>query len=67
MESSKIIDLTQFVEREEVDPVYLDAPYYVYPDGKLAVEAFRVIGQAMAAKGLSGIGKVTLSSRDAWC
>jgi Ku protein len=51
VESSKIIDLTQFVDREEVDPVYLDAPYYVYPDGKLAVEAFRVIGQAMAAKG----------------
>jgi DNA end-binding protein Ku len=64
VESSKIIDLTQFVDREEVDPVYLDAPYYVYPDGKLAVEAFRVIGQAMAAKGLSGIGKVTLSSRE---
>ncbi len=57
VESSKIIDLTQFVGREEVDPVYLDAPYYVYPDGKLAVEAFRVIGQAMAAKGLSGIAR----------
>ena len=37
IESSKIIDLTQFVDREEVDPVCLDAPYYVYPDGKLAV------------------------------
>jgi DNA end-binding protein Ku len=64
VESSKVIDLTRFVDREEVDPVYLDAPYYIYPDGKLAVEAFRVIGQAMAAKGLSGIGKVTLSSRE---
>jgi non-homologous end joining protein Ku len=37
VESSKIIELTEFVERDEVDPVYLDAPYYVYPDGKLAV------------------------------
>jgi DNA end-binding protein Ku len=64
VESSKIIDLTRFVEGEEVDPVYLDAPYYVYPDGELAVEAFRVIGQAMAAKGLSGLGKVTLASRE---
>jgi DNA end-binding protein Ku len=64
VESSKVIDLTRFVDREEVDPVSLDAPYYVYPDGKLAVEAFRVIGQAMAAKGLSGIGKVTLASRE---
>jgi DNA end-binding protein Ku len=32
-------------------------------DGELAVEAFRVIGQAMAAKGLSGLSKVTLASR----
>jgi DNA end-binding protein Ku len=64
VESSKIIELTRFVDRGEVDPVYLDAPYYVYPDGKIAVEAFQVIGQAMAAKGLSGLGKVTLASRE---
>jgi DNA end-binding protein Ku len=64
VESSKVIDLTRFVDRDEVDPVYLDAPYYVHPDGKIAVEAFQVIGQAMAAKGLSGLGKVTLASRE---
>jgi DNA end-binding protein Ku len=64
VESSKIIDLTQFVDRDEVDPVYLDSPYYVYPDGELAAEAFQVIGQAMAAKGLVGLGKVTMSGRE---
>jgi DNA end-binding protein Ku len=64
IESSKIIDLTQFVSREEVDPVYLDTPYYLYPDGKLAAETFGVIGEAMEAKGLVGIGRVTLSSRE---
>ena len=42
VESSKVIELTRFVGRDEVDPVYLDAPYYVYPDGKIAVEAFQV-------------------------
>ena len=50
--------------REEVDPVYLDAPYYVYPDGELAAEAFQVIGEALAAKGLVGIGRVTIASRE---
>jgi DNA end-binding protein Ku len=64
IESSKIIDLTQFVSRDEVDPVFLDAPYYVYPDGELATEAFRVVGEAMTAKGLVGIGRVTISSRE---
>jgi DNA end-binding protein Ku len=64
IESSKIIDLTQFVSRGEVDPVYLDTPYYVYPDGELAAEAFRVIGEAMEEKGLVGIGRVTIASRE---
>jgi hypothetical protein len=43
---------------------YLDAPYYVYPDGELAAEAFRVIGEAMEKKGLVGIGRVTIASRE---
>lgn len=64
IESSKIIDLNQFVDRDEVDPVYLDAPYYIYPDGELADEAFRVIGEAMAQKGKVGLGRVVLSSRE---
>jgi DNA end-binding protein Ku len=64
IESSKIIDLDQFVDRDDVDPVYLDAPYYIYPDGELADEAFRVIGEAMGQKGKVGIGKVVLSSRE---
>ena len=57
VESSHMIDLTTFVPRGEVEPVYFNAPYYVYPDGKLAVEAFSVIGTAMkrpAWPGLAG-------------
>jgi DNA end-binding protein Ku len=44
VESSRTVDLTTFVPRAEVDPVYFNAPYYVYPDGAVAAEAFRVIG-----------------------
>lgn len=64
IESSKIIDLDQFVGRDEVDPVYLDAPYYVYPDGELADEAFQVIGEAMTRAGRVGLGRVVLASRE---
>ncbi len=64
IELSKIIDLDRFVDREEVDPVYLDTPYYVYPDGELAAETFRVIGEAMARKNKVGLGRVTISSRE---
>ena len=64
IESSKIIDLERFVDRDEVDPVYLDTPYYVYPDGDLAAETFRVIGEAMAHKNKVGLGRVTMSGRE---
>jgi len=64
IESSKIIDLDRFVERDEVDPLYLDTPYYVHPDGEIAAETFRVIGEAMEKTGKVGLGHVTLSSRE---
>jgi DNA end-binding protein Ku len=64
VESSKIIDLESFVPRGEVDPVFFSTPYYVYPDGPIAVETFRVIGAAMADAGVVGLGRVTLSRRE---
>ena len=64
VERSKIIDLETFVPRGEIDPVYFDAPYYLYPDGPIAVEALRVIGVAMARAGIAGIGRLTLSRRE---
>ena len=41
-----IRDLERFAPRGAIDPVYLDSPYYLYPDGPIAVEAQRVIGAA---------------------
>ncbi len=64
IESSKIIDLDRFVSRAQVDPLYLDAPYYVYPDGEIATETFRVIGEAMARTDKVGLGRITLASRE---
>jgi DNA end-binding protein Ku len=64
IDSSKIIDLDRFVDRDDVDPVYLDTPYYVYPDGAVAAETFRVIGEAMLRKNKVGLGRVTISSRE---
>ena len=62
--SSKIIDLEKFVPHGDMDPVYLDSPYYLYPDGPVAVETVRVIGAAMAEAGHAGIGRLTLSRRE---
>jgi DNA end-binding protein Ku len=63
-ESSKVVDLEKFVAGSDIDPVYFDTPYYVYPDGPIAIEALRVIGAAMAQAGVVGLGRLTLSRRE---
>jgi DNA end-binding protein Ku len=64
VESSKVIDLEKFVPRSDLDPVYFDSSYYLYPDGTIAVETMRVIGAAMAEAGVVGLGRLTLSRRE---
>jgi DNA end-binding protein Ku len=64
VESSKVIDLENFVQRGDIDPVYFDSPYYLYPDGPIAVETLPVIGAAMAESGVVGLGRLTLSRRE---
>jgi DNA end-binding protein Ku len=64
IESSKIIELDRFVDRDEVDPLYLDTPYFVYPDGEIASETFRVIGEAMARVNKVGLGRIVLANRE---
>jgi DNA end-binding protein Ku len=64
IESSKVIDFEKFVPRSDLDPVYFDSSYYLYPDGPIAVETLRVIGAAMAEAGVVGLGRLTLSRRE---
>jgi len=64
VESSKIIDLESFVQRGDIDPVYFNNAYYLYPDGPIAIETLRVIGAAMVEAGVVGIGRLTLSQRE---
>ena len=64
VEATKIINVTQFVDRAEVDPFFLDTPYYMAPDGVMAEETYRVIREAMQETGTAGIGSLVLSSRE---
>ena len=64
LESTHTIDIESFVPRGEIDEVYLDAPYYIAPDGKVAEEAFAVIRDAMREKDVVGIGRVVLYRRE---
>jgi DNA end-binding protein Ku len=61
-ESTRIINLVQFTTVDEIDPVYVERPYYLAPDGAMAKEAFAVIREGM--KGKAGIGKLALYGRE---
>lgn len=64
IESTHTIDIDSFVPVEQVDRRYLEAPYYIAPEGKVAEEAFAVIRDAMAQKGKAGLGRVVISRRE---
>ncbi len=62
VESTRVINLEKFTDDSEIDPIYLERPYYLAPDGPVAREAFAVIREGM--KGKAGIGKVALYGRE---
>jgi DNA end-binding protein Ku len=63
-EASRTIDLTSFVDRDEIDPIYLDSPYYLAPDGPAADETFRVVHAALEQRKKAGIGRVVIGNRE---
>jgi len=62
VESTRVINLEKFTDATAIDPIYLERPYYLAPDGPVAKEAFAVIREGM--KGKAGIGKVALYGRE---
>ncbi len=64
IESSHTIDIDSFVPESQIDPRYLDAPYYLVPNDKVGQDAFAVIRDAMRGKGMVAIGRVVLAKRE---
>ena len=61
-ESTRIINLVRFADVDSIDPIYVEKPYYLAPDGKVAAEAFAVLREALVGK--AGIGKLAISGRE---
>jgi DNA end-binding protein Ku len=64
IDSSHTIDIDSFVPKAQVDERYIDSPYYLVPENKVALEAFAVIRDAMLGKGMVALGRVVLSKRE---
>jgi DNA end-binding protein Ku len=62
--STHTIDIESFVPRAQVDERYLEVPYYIAPDDKVAQEAFAVIRDAMREKGRAGVARLVIARRE---
>ncbi|HST36208.1 MAG TPA: Ku protein [Allosphingosinicella sp.] len=64
LESKKTLELTQFVDAHEIDPLYYERPYYVVPADDLAEEAFVVLREALRETKKVALGQLTLRGRE---
>jgi len=64
VESAHTIEIDHFVPKSQIDERYVDSPYYLIPENKVALEAFAVIRDAMRGKDMVGLGRVVLAKRE---
>jgi Ku protein len=64
LESTRVMEITKFVPREEIDPLYFDRPYFLAPDDDASQEAFAVLRDAMRKKEIGALATVIMHERD---
>ncbi len=65
-EKTKHIEITQFVQIDEIDSVYFETPYYVEPE-KTGVRAYALLRDALAKTGKAGLGVFVMHNREHVC
>jgi DNA end-binding protein Ku len=64
LESTRTIEIDQFVPRSEIDDLYLVRPYYIVPDGKVGHDAYAVIRETIRAMDRVALARVVLTNRE---
>src|SRR4030081_196503 len=64
LESTRTIEIDEFVPKTDIDPRYLIRPYYLVPDGKVGHDAFAVIRETIRSMNKVAIGRVVLTNRE---
>jgi DNA end-binding protein Ku len=65
--ATKTIDIEEFVDLQEIDPIYYDHSYYLAPAPGAGAKAYRLLLDAMAESGKVGIGRVVIRSKQQLC
>jgi DNA end-binding protein Ku len=64
LETRKTLELVQFVDEDEIPPLYFDTPYYLTPSDELAEDAFRVVRDALRKAKKVGLGQLALRGKE---
>lgn len=64
LESTRTIEIDEFVPRSEIDALYLVRPYYIVPDGKVGHDAYAVIRETIRSLDKVALARVVLTNRE---
>ncbi len=64
LESTRTIEIDEFVPKADIDTRYLIRPYYLVPDGKVGHDAYAVIRETIRQMDKIALGRVVLTSRE---
>jgi len=62
--SKHTIAVSQFIDLKELNPEYVEKPYYVVPENEAQTEAFLVVREALLKSGKAALGKVAFAGRE---
>ncbi len=65
-EASRAIDIEEFVDLADIDPIFYDSAYYVAPD-KATLKPYALLAQAMEESGKVGIARFVMRSKQYLC
>lgn len=61
-EGNKLVDVVQFVDEDEIDPILFKKTYYLAPE-KTGIKAYQILEQALEQKGRVGVAKVSIREK----
>jgi DNA end-binding protein Ku len=64
LKSTRIIEIEAFVDAKEVPVTWFESPYYLGPDGVVAVQSFNLLREALREAKRVGVGRIVLHDRE---